>query len=45
MENAIERLLRREEVERIVGLRHSVGWTPQLGQRRGQVKRDSRWKV
>jgi HD superfamily phosphohydrolase len=22
-----------------------VGWTPQLGQRRGQVKRDSRWKV
>ena len=30
-------------------LRHSsersMGWTPQLGQRRGQVKRDSRWKV
>ena len=24
---------------------HIVGWTPQLGQRRGQVKRDSRWKV
>ena len=24
---------------------HSLGWTPQLGQRRGQVKRDSRWKV
>ena len=23
----------------------TVGWTPQLGQRRGQVKRDSRWKV
>ena len=23
----------------------NVGWTPQLGQRRGQVKRDSRWKV
>ena len=22
-----------------------MGWTPQLGQRRGQVKRDSRWKV
>ena len=22
-----------------------LGWTPQLGQRRGQVKRDSRWKV
>ena len=22
-----------------------VWWTPQLGQRRGQVKRDSRWKV
>ena len=24
---------------------YEVGWTPQLGQRRGQVKRDSRWKV
>ena len=23
----------------------NLGWTPQLGQRRGQVKRDSRWKV
>ena len=23
----------------------TVWWTPQLGQRRGQVKRDSRWKV
>ena len=22
-----------------------VEWTPQLGQRRSQVKRDSRWKV
>ena len=22
-----------------------MGWTPQLGQRRGRVKRDSRWKV
>ena len=27
------------------GVPFILGWTPQLGQRRGQVKRDSRWKV
>ena len=26
-------------------VKQGLGWTPQLGQRRGQVKRDSRWKV
>ena len=30
------------ESDAVVG---EVGWTLQLGQRRGQVKRDSRWKV
>ena len=31
--------------ELINRLKSTMGWTPQLGQRRGQVKRDSRWKV
>ena len=36
----IDGLFQNDEAETI-----KVGWTPQLGQRRGQVKRDSRWKV
>ena len=33
------------ELELLNSLTEIMWWTPQLGQRRGQVKRDSRWKV
>ena len=38
-------VLQRRKRVLLVGRRGKLGWTPQLGQRRGQVKRDSRWKV
>ena len=33
------------EIAKVLAGKFDLGWTPQLGQRRGQVKRDSRWKV